>query len=77
MACCHDHHLAPLIVVRVCDQLADLVVVYCGFRCEVLLERAVDEVDPSHCRLAQQAAAFHQVAEDVRRIGADLVQVHQ
>ena len=73
----HDHDLAPLVIVGVSHQQADFVIVDGRLGRQVLLERPVDEVHPACCWLAQEAAAFHQVAEDIGRLSADLVQVQQ
>ena len=48
----HDHDLLPLIIVGVRYELADFVIVNCGLGREVFLERAVEEVHSSCCRLA-------------------------
>ena len=53
----HHDHFAPLVVVGVADQFANLVLADGGARGQVFLERTVDEVDPSRHRLADQPAA--------------------
>src|SRR5690348_9467885 len=68
MAGRHNHHFPPLGIMRILDQQSDLVVLDRRLPGQVLLERAVNEVDPADSRLAEQATAFEQAAEDFWRV---------